>query len=256
MPLKSWSRRGTALSPCTNLFNITSNSQQDGVFDNEHSIPKTRQFGQAFLAPQNKSVIHVNGHAHAEGRERNGNREMERSRTRKREGDLRFNECAQLGPCILETICRGLFGTRTRRLQPTKQDSSGAPNQTQLWGNELSWGIVEYQAAFPDPFTHFARVREVGGVRQRETKTRSTDGDFSYCDSRLPKPSYIFKSNIIAEVEDETQLQMTTWSRNSENTSFLSKKTQLITAPLTLTDRFAKVISQSTLCESFWKDHN
>ncbi len=152
------------------------------------------------------------------------NKETQEGKERVREGDLRFNECAQLGPCILETICRGLFGTRTRRLQPTKQDSSGAPNPTQLWGNGLSWGIVEYQAAFPDPFTYFARVREVvvcSCVRQRGDKMRSTNGDFSYCNNMLPNTSYIFKSNIIAEVGRWDTTVGDHLEQNSKSTSFL-----------------------------------
>lgn len=54
--------------------------------------------------------------------------ETQAERKRERERHLRFNECAQPGPCILETVWRGLFGTRTRRLPQTKQDSSGVSN--------------------------------------------------------------------------------------------------------------------------------
>lgn len=148
-----------------------------------------------------------------QARESNINREMNKSTKRKGERDLRFTMCTT-GMCILETIWRGLFGTGTQRLQPTKQDSSGATNPTQLWGNELSWEIVEYQAAFPELYSH-VRSRACACflcVRQKRLR-KSAHQSFSHQNS-----SYILKWNIIEHTEDETLMRVTIWSR--KNTTF------------------------------------
>lgn len=52
--------------------------------------------------------------------ETRGSERSARSGKKREETSKGFNECAQPGPCILETIWCGLFGTGTRRLEQTK----------------------------------------------------------------------------------------------------------------------------------------
>lgn len=102
----------------------------------------------------------------------------------------------------------------------------------------MSWGIAQRRAALPDPLTRSAcecaRVAARWCARQKADKTRSTNGDFSYCINGLLNTSCIFTSNVIAEVGDETL----TVGDHLEQVSR--------TVPLTLTDA-----EQSFLRESF-----
>lgn len=71
MPLKSWSRRGTALSPCTNLFNII--SPRDGFLISNGASQRTG-LG-IYVLVHEKNLIGTNVHAGQRAKHKQRNEE-------------------------------------------------------------------------------------------------------------------------------------------------------------------------------------